>query len=124
MSKVITDNDLKGVLNRVLPFYLAESDSNANGSYVKFSDGTLICWGSKSVTTASGSGTFPYSGVATWTFPYAFSSVPVVTSSIEKAATYWNTTVTSITTSSCSVYGAGNTTATVTLHCIAIGRWK
>ena len=30
---------------------IIESGSNANGSYIKFADGTMICYGVKNVTT-------------------------------------------------------------------------
>jgi len=61
-----------------------ERGANANGEYVKFADGTMICYHTFSVGSivAAGAGTFdnPYvsnPGV-TWTFPAAFSAVPVV----------------------------------------------
>ena len=52
--------DIDTSINLVQPI----SGSNANGSYTKFPDGTLICWKSFTMTTASH--TF------TWTFPHAF----------------------------------------------------
>lgn len=62
--------------------FVIERGSNANGDYVKFSDGTMICQSpflvSTGVTTAVGS-TF-YSDAITWTFPAPFltGSPPVV----------------------------------------------
>ena len=61
-----------------------ERGSNANGSYTKFADGTMICYHTFSVGSivAAGAGTFdnPYRSNpnVTWTFPAAFSAVPVV----------------------------------------------
>ena len=48
---------------------IVERGSNANGNYVRFADGTQIC-------TQTITGTV--SGGTTWTFPAAFSGVPVV----------------------------------------------
>ncbi len=60
---------------------IIENGSNANGRYVKFADGTLICTHSKSaltidITTLNGS---VYRDVGTsFTFPHAFIAVPIV----------------------------------------------
>jgi len=60
-----------------------ERGANANGEYVKFADGTMICYHTFSVGSivAAGAGTFdnPYRSNpnVTWTFPAAFSAVPV-----------------------------------------------
>ena len=48
---------------------LIERGSNANGEYVKFADGTLIC--TRTMTAASGAAT-------TWTYPAAFIAAPVL----------------------------------------------
>ena len=47
----------------------AEHGSNANGSFVKFGDGTLIC--THTITTSA-------AGPVTWTYPSPFSSSPKV----------------------------------------------
>ena len=62
---------------------VVESGSNANGSWVRFADGTQVCdhffnIGSR---TAFGSGTLadPYrTGTNTWTYPVGFSVEPVI----------------------------------------------
>lgn len=55
---------------------LIEVGSNANGSYVRFADGTQICFitegGSTASATASGN-VFTSASESTWTFPAAFS---------------------------------------------------
>jgi hypothetical protein len=61
-----------------------ERGSNTNGNYVRFADGTQICFALRSIGSivATGSGTFaaPYrSADISWTFPKAFVSVPTVT---------------------------------------------
>ena len=53
---------------------LVENGSNANGLFVRFADGTQLCWydGNYGITAAAG-------GVmtSTWSFPAAFASVPL-----------------------------------------------
>lgn len=56
---------------------IIERGSNANGEWIKFADGTLICWGNGSVNTTSGPytagwNTSVYYGQPTVTFPSAF----------------------------------------------------
>lgn len=50
-----------------------ERGSNANGEYVRFADGTQICWKDVSLPYASATDM-----VNTWNFPAAFSSSPIV----------------------------------------------
>lgn len=60
-----------------------ERGNNANGSYVRFADGTQICWQAATVTTSIGTaflGGFR-SPSTSWTFPAEFSAAPVVTGS-------------------------------------------
>ena len=48
---------------------IIESGSNANGSYIKFTDGTMIQWGSKSFTGSASGSTGSYTIVP---FPQSF----------------------------------------------------
>ncbi|MCA2011161.1 DUF2793 domain-containing protein [Cereibacter sphaeroides] len=62
---------------------IMERGSNANGEYVRFADGTQICWASIDETptawaTAEGA-FFRRSSSLTWTYPAAFIAAPVVT---------------------------------------------
>lgn len=57
-----------------------ERGSNANGEYVRYADGTQICWGTApaiTTPTATGSG-FQSSAIATVTYPSFFSGEPKV----------------------------------------------
>ncbi len=59
-----------------------EHGANADGDYVRFADGTQICWGRKALgsAVAEGSGTFaePYRTASSGlTFPVSFSGTPV-----------------------------------------------
>lgn len=59
---------------------IVESGSNANGSYVRLADGTLICWHRVTVSQAistSFMGGFR-SSPQTWTYPAAFAASPEV----------------------------------------------
>jgi len=67
--------------NRHMYYGIVESGDNANGNYIKFSDGTMICTVSMRVTdqpinTKWGS---LYTGTRVWTFPVEFIANPVVT---------------------------------------------
>jgi len=85
-AKVFHSENLLGTVSQsggVPTGAVFERGSNANGSYTKFADGTMICYHTFSVGSivAAGAGTFdnPYrSPSITWTFPAAFSAVPVV----------------------------------------------
>lgn len=58
-----------------------ESGSNDNGSWIKFSDGTMICYISKKTTlenTLSVYGSL-FQTVQEWTFPIPFVNIPTVT---------------------------------------------
>jgi hypothetical protein len=60
---------------------IIESGSNANGEYVKYADGTMICWNYALTTQASSTATgnmFRTATVSTWTFPVTFLVDPVV----------------------------------------------
>ena len=62
-----------------------ESGSNANGNWVKYSDGTMICWNSMQVTdqaiaTQYGDSIL-YLGRRTITFPQEFTNIPAVSCS-------------------------------------------
>jgi hypothetical protein len=118
---------------------LIERGSNANGDYIRFADGTQICWGSVDCGSilAEGAGTSanPYRTLSTGkAFPAAFSATPVVpqpqvtdtggTAPQDRAvvATY------ATSASTLSVLRLHRTTtsavaATFTASYVAIGRW-
>lgn len=60
-------------LNAVLKAGMT-SGSNANGDYVRFADGTQICWANSASSIIRGNNT----SFDEWTFPAAFISIPVV----------------------------------------------
>ena len=110
---------------------LPESGSNANGNYMKFPDGTMIC--TKTVTTS-----VTYSAWGSWfessiidlgDFAETFISTPIVTLSLNNSSTAAsvggaNPTTTSAGNTRCFRPNAGTATNSVTIGVIAIGRWK
>lgn len=117
---------------------IIERGSNANGEYIKFADGTLICtanlpdevdywWGIGSWFRNSN---FPL--VTGWTFPYVFSSVPIVQitsmNDAENSGNIEGILTQHYTTSYIRAFFDGKATANIRrVICIkvaAIGRWK
>lgn len=125
------DNDLTAfIANTLASGAIIERGSNANGSYIKFADGTLICTYNatvtdQAITTAYGT---LFTGTRTWTFPHVFvGTTAVMTQGKWSTQASWNT-VGSATTTAVTVYfldiasrATGSNTA---LNFIAIGRWK
>ena len=54
---------------------IIQRGSNANGEFVRFADGTQICWRSMNAGSAIDQ---------TWTFPAAFSEVPIISRPLKK----------------------------------------
>lgn len=110
---------------------VVESGTTATGKWVKFYDGTMICYlyttqTTVSINTAYGS---LFQGSYTWTFPVAFISTPTVTCGAFKHGTgaSWGTVADVSTTNSnlrgIDVYSRASGTATL-IQAMAIGKWK
>ncbi|HCG0886568.1 TPA: hypothetical protein NJH56_002383 [Pseudomonas aeruginosa] len=105
--------------------------SNANGEFVRFADGTQICWrryaAALDVTNQSG-GLFMTPGGTALTFPAAFVSAPVVSDATIRNTGYsgrgWGA-IYSVDATSCAWYGFSTTSALAALlpGFIATGRW-
>jgi hypothetical protein len=95
-------------------YSIVESDSNSNGSYIKFKDGTMICYMCIEVTDQSISNSYGslYLGTRSWTYPVAFKTgtTPAVSIGIFK----WGTSASWGTFS-----GVSNTSATLRVIDIA-----
>ncbi len=115
-----------------------EQGSNANGDYVRFADGTQICWhtSTSGSVTQFGAGTFgnPYSSSgATWNYPASFITAPVVHVQVDTGALTGAArrlvaiigTVSPLSTSDITVsrFSSDATPSTPTLHQCAVGRW-
>lgn len=124
-------SDITGIVGSLSSGAVIESGSNANGEYVKFADGTMIC-ASKMSFSSPVSG--PMDGLQyaayRWTFPASFIASPSVSGSFRSAGRlilsvgYRDESVTS---SAELYYGSLNPIAdgtTILCRLIAIGRWK
>jgi hypothetical protein len=104
-------------------------DSNANGRYVRFWDGTQVCYLTSTASIAcatSNSATGGFRSVnTTWTFPVAFSAAPIVTA---QSGNSNSICVASSSVSTTAVDYAYQTVTTQTAatriaNLIAVGRW-
>lgn len=111
---------------------IVETGSNADGTYVRFADGTQICRHQLDTTaggntsTATGS-LFWQNADTTWTFPAAFIAGPTVPQPAGvRTDRVCGGTITGIAgTTSVTMRAWSSTTlaASIALRCIAIGRW-
>jgi len=107
--------------------YIVESGSNANGNYLRFSDGTQICYysGTKTIGINNAYGSL-FQGSYTYSFPKKFASTPAVAI----GRTQWGTgaswgSVGYVTTSSVTlrfIDAFSRTAASTDISYIAIGR--
>jgi hypothetical protein len=103
-----------------------ERGSNSNGEYVRFADGTQICWirGMAGLAVDAAVGSVFRSDVINWTFPSSFSASTTTSGAVTVANTaYWaNGNFTSSTACSIRLF-APTATAAANINAIAIGRW-
>lgn len=112
---------------------IIERGSNGNGEYIRYADGTQICWSNNSslgqytVTTGAPVQGLYYSGAFTFTFPAAFVSTPTVTHSATNQYGYFTWTAVDAsptTTQSPAIYlVAPSNTAKGNMMYMAVGRW-
>ncbi|MEQ3653703.1 MAG: pyocin knob domain-containing protein [Glaciecola sp.] len=108
---------------------LIEFGSNANGSFTKFPDGTLVCVFADSGNSLSAGQNASY----TWLFPSSFISTPTVTgsSSISFSVSFEqsslvidNSAGTNVNQSRYAIKNNSGSTQTIKANLTAIGRWK
>ncbi len=117
-------------LNNIPTGALIENGTNANGTYIRFADGTQICyWRNPTIirppnTKVKMGINDTYNYVATWSYPAAFISIPFVITSAESHGTgVHNSSVSgnpSLTSVTYNLYGPRTGCRFVGL---AIGRW-
>jgi hypothetical protein len=129
MTKVIQFKD-----NTFLNGTIYEEGSSANGNYIKFTNGILICWNEVTVNNLAinnqSAGLFCSSIISPFpNFPVAFKIRPSITVNSYCASQYGTfvqkcyppgTTY----VSDLRIYGTWSSTQNVTISYIAIGRWK
>jgi len=109
------------------PVASQDSGSNANGYYIRYSDGTMQCWGNVTQTNAItgiyGVGLFFYNNTSWQTFPIAFTVIP--STNITTDSSVWCTPRgTSATTIGISALAGTSETSSHTYYWFAIGKWK
>lgn len=119
------DNSLAAYKAESANKHITESGSNANGSYIKFDDGTMICTIVKTDNLAISSaylGGF-VSVLQSWTMPATFKDAPKVVSGVNNAIG-----IISVSTSTIVTYGytsiATQVASSRMAKLCAIGRWK
>lgn len=119
-----------GIASTLSSSSIIEIESNTNGDYIKFLDGTMICIEKRSVVCSSvfvnmfgSTSGNTYRGTIAWTFPAAFSVAPNV---MALGNGYANVIEGSAaTTTSVSVFPYTLTSGnTINVDLIAIGKWK
>jgi len=96
------------------------------GQYIRYADGTQICWSYNAGDLASSSSSgnvFRTTTEVTWTFPVAFIEAPVVTVSTDIASRWGAVGAVTSTTVDFRQYSATSVTATVATKLMAVGRW-
>ena len=109
--------------------HIIESGDNANGNYVRFADGTQICWINEFFVTTPGTVTYL---LGTWTFPAEYVSFPAVVSTLKSMVgtqpyfAYATEAVDGATSVLLRYLHHNNEPKTGSQYarCIAIGRWK
>lgn len=83
---------------------IVEMGSNSNGTYVKWENGLMVCFGTASITTAVNTawGVLFHSGMKTFTFPAAFAATPSCSASCRTGGDYWAWVVFTLDTSATS----------------------
>lgn len=107
---------------------IIESGSNANGNWIKYNDGTMICYGvyTNTLNITSLYEDIYYANTGTITFPVEFNAIPLLYSQTNLAGGgftfYGNYTKTSFTGYVWKIQSASNYNTRV--HWLAIGKWK
>lgn len=108
---------------------LIERGSNANGSFAKFADGTMICSNTITNTALAISTSFLggfRSAAQTWTFPAAFAVAPVLSGHATMLSAFGVAAQTAPTTTAAGYIFTAVTSSVVadrTLQVMAFGRW-
>jgi hypothetical protein len=104
---------------------IIQRGSNSNGEFVRFADGTQICWrrnfSSSNCNISTGEGF--RSDTNSWTFPVSFSSEPVITFDTSNTNIWTTSRSNSGTSGSWRLMGFLSRTG-VSVDAVAFGRWK
>ena len=118
---------------------VVESGSNADGNWVKFADGTMVCWFNDTVSPTKSSSTTQgltvYRGYYTWTFPQPFVSAPSVSINARLynggtaiayglASSHWGDDTNNLGVSGWAIWESLVDFTQAVPGLIAVGRWK
>lgn len=129
-SQVFARNNVVGTVSQsggVPTGAVVERGSGANGDYIRFADGTQICWRNSlsvaSAATALGAGFT--SAAVSWAFPQPFltGTAPVVSGMADAADCWLSQTVPSANSVSLRVLALVSKASGIGLRAMAVGRW-
>lgn len=102
-----------------------ERGSNADGDYVRFADGTQICWSNQmTVDVTVAAGAIFRSVPVNWTFPVAFFEVPALMQGRQNhSSAYWTVPGVSTTTTGQACAFSYQSITSRAVNLVAIGRW-
>ena len=126
--------DVSSVVNAINEITQSKG-SSANGDYIKFENGILICWGKKSFTNVNivdyGNGLYRSVSIVFDDFPIAYISQPIVNYTISSLTPNSNSalpgilyTATNTNAGRISIIKNDNQPITGEIGYIAIGKWK
>ena len=121
------DTELSSHMAESASKHITESGSNANGSYIKFDDGTLICHRvySSSIDGSSVVDLMYQSAAVSWTFPHAFINTNIAVSGSSNAVNGYIGNLSGLSISGVTFRVISTRTFTGRdSRLIAIGRWK
>ncbi len=110
--------------------HITESGSNSNGRYIKFDDGTMICYSNRVCSTPPNSprGALYSTESEDWTFPSTFISTPsFFINEVSGLGSCWGALGIRATTTigtSFRLFRTSSDTKILTAGLYAIGRWK
>jgi hypothetical protein len=128
-SQVYSRNNILGTVSQssgVPTGAIIESGSNANGDYVKYADGTMICFETKASSAPNVAfGSIFQSNDLTWTFPAAFINDGYGQAINPTGSnTIWGTAIsTSSTVMNFKIWRATTSASTYGVSLLAVGRW-
>ncbi|WP_181170993.1 hypothetical protein [Mesorhizobium sp. B2-1-3] len=102
---------------------LIEAGSNANGDYVRFADGTQICWRTIVTVNTTANAYFIKTELFAATFAAAPRCVvsPITSNVTTITAGYWRANT--VSTIAIEFASSVNVISTNTFNCVAVGRW-
>ncbi|TWI32748.1 hypothetical protein [Paracoccus sulfuroxidans] len=106
--------------SRVMP----DRGANANGEYVRFPDGTMICTMIGTTNGSYAAGALFASNQQAWTFPVPFVSTPTVSMSVLRVNTWGDGFSASLVDAMLSVVGVLAIPNGTSYRAMAVGRWK